>query len=69
MVEEWTGVNEHDNYHTFQFDTNPFQMMAVNGEKLAKRDWRDTVAVPKNGSVTFRSRFSTSPDASCSAAT
>jgi FtsP/CotA-like multicopper oxidase with cupredoxin domain len=55
-VEEWTVVNEHDNDHIFHIHTNPFQMVAINGEKLAERDWRDTVAVPRNGSVTFRSR-------------
>ena len=32
-------------------------MVAVNGEKLAERDWHDTVVVPRKGSVTFRSRF------------
>jgi FtsP/CotA-like multicopper oxidase with cupredoxin domain len=56
-VEEWLVVNEHDNDHIFHIHTNPFQMVAVNGEPLAERDWRDTVVVPKNGSVTFRSRF------------
>jgi FtsP/CotA-like multicopper oxidase with cupredoxin domain len=56
-VEEWTVVNEHDNDHVFHIHTNPFQMVAINGEKLAERDWRDTVVVPRNGSVTFRSRF------------
>ena len=43
--------------HVFHIHTNPFQMVAINGEKLAERDWRDTVVVPRNGSVTFRSRF------------
>jgi FtsP/CotA-like multicopper oxidase with cupredoxin domain len=56
-VEEWTVLNEHDNDHVFHIHTNPFQMVAINGEKLAERDWRDTVVVPRNGSVTFRSRF------------
>jgi len=56
-VEEWTVVNEHDNDHVFHIHTNPFQMVAINGEKLSERDWRDTVVVPRNGSVTFRSRF------------
>ena len=56
-IEEWTVVNEHDNDHIFHIHTNPFQMVAVNGEKLARQDWRDTVVVPRNGSVTFRSRF------------
>lgn len=56
-VEEWTVVNEHDNDHIFHIHTNPFQMIAVNGAPLAERDWYDTVVVPRNGSVTFRSRF------------
>jgi hypothetical protein len=56
-VEEWTVVNENDNDHIFHIHTNPFQMVAINGERLAKPDWRDTVVVPRNGSVTFRSRF------------
>ena len=56
-VEEWTVVNEQNAEHIFHIHTNPFQMVAVNGEKLAVRDWRDTVVVPRNGSVTIRSRF------------
>jgi FtsP/CotA-like multicopper oxidase with cupredoxin domain len=56
-IEEWTVVNDHDNDHVFHIHTNPFQMVAINGEKLAERDWRDTVVVPRNGSVTFRARF------------
>jgi FtsP/CotA-like multicopper oxidase with cupredoxin domain len=49
----------HPHHHgsAFHIHTNPFQMVAINGEKLAERDWRDTVVVPRNGSVTFRSRF------------
>jgi FtsP/CotA-like multicopper oxidase with cupredoxin domain len=50
-------VNEHEDDHVFHIHTNPFQMVAINGEKLAERDWRDTVVVPRKGSVTFRSRF------------
>jgi FtsP/CotA-like multicopper oxidase with cupredoxin domain len=56
-VEEWTVVNEHADDHIFHIHTNPFQMVAINGAKVAERDWRDTVVVPRNGSVTFRSRF------------
>jgi FtsP/CotA-like multicopper oxidase with cupredoxin domain len=56
-VEEWTVVNEHEDEHIFHIHTNPFQMVAVNGEKPAQRDWHDTVVVPRKGSVTFRSRF------------
>ncbi len=56
-VEEWTVVNEHDDDHVFHIHTNHFQMVAINGENLGERDWRDTVVVPRKGSVTFRSRF------------
>lgn len=57
-VEEWTIVNEHDNDHVFHIHTNPFQMVAVNGVTLNEPSWHDTVVVPRNGSVTFRSQFS-----------
>jgi len=56
-VEEWTVVNEHEDDHIFHIHTNPFQIVAINGEKLVEPDWRDTVVVPRKGSVTFRSRF------------
>jgi len=56
-VEEWVVANQHDSDHVFHIHTNPFQMVAINGEPVAERDWRDTVVVPRNGSVTFRSRF------------
>jgi FtsP/CotA-like multicopper oxidase with cupredoxin domain len=56
-VEEWEVVNEHDNDHIFHIHTNPFQLVAINGAPLAEPEWRDTVVVPRNGSVTFRSRF------------
>jgi FtsP/CotA-like multicopper oxidase with cupredoxin domain len=56
-VEEWTVVNEHNNDHIIHIHTNPFQLVTVNGEKLAEPDGRDTVVVPRKGSVTFRTRF------------
>jgi FtsP/CotA-like multicopper oxidase with cupredoxin domain len=56
-VEEWTVVNEHEDDHVFHIHTNPFQLVSVNGENVAERDWRDTVIVPRKGSVVFRSRF------------
>jgi len=58
-VEEWTIVNthEHDD-HAFHIHTNPFEVIKVNGKKLDKPQWRDTVLVAnKGGSVVFRSRF------------
>jgi FtsP/CotA-like multicopper oxidase with cupredoxin domain len=56
-VEEWLIVNEHDNDHVFHIHTNPFQLTQINGAALDQPVWRDTVIVPRNGSVTFRSRF------------
>ena len=56
-VEEWIVVNEDDADHVFHIHTNPFQLVAINGEALATRDWHDTVLVPRKGSVTFRTRF------------
>ncbi len=56
-VEEWTVVNEQNADHVFHIHTNPFQMVAINGEPLAVRDWRDTAVVPRQGNITFRTRF------------
>jgi FtsP/CotA-like multicopper oxidase with cupredoxin domain len=56
-VQEWTVVNEHDNDHIFHIHTNPFQMTAIDGKPLDEPSWHDTVVVPRNGSVTFRTRF------------
>jgi FtsP/CotA-like multicopper oxidase with cupredoxin domain len=56
-VEEWTVVNDHHDDHVFHIHTNPFQVMAINGEPVSEPLWRDTVIVPGEGSLTFRSRF------------
>jgi FtsP/CotA-like multicopper oxidase with cupredoxin domain len=56
-VEEWTIDNEHTDDHIFHIHTNPFELVAVNGQKLAKLVWRDSVVVPRKGSIVFRSRF------------
>lgn len=56
-VEEWTVVNDDDADHVFHIHTNPFQVMAVDGEAPAAPLWRDTAIVPRNGSLTFRTRF------------
>ena len=68
-VEEWTVVNKYEDDHIFHIHTNPFQMVAINGEKLAQRDWRDTVVVPRKGNVTFPVAFWISPGASFTTAT
>jgi FtsP/CotA-like multicopper oxidase with cupredoxin domain len=56
-VEEWTIINLHIHDHIFHIHTNPFQLTKVNGEALAEPVWGDTVVLPRNGSLTFRSRF------------
>jgi FtsP/CotA-like multicopper oxidase with cupredoxin domain len=56
-VEEWTVVNDDTSDHVFHIHTNPFQVVAVNGEPVSETLWRDTVIVPREGSLTFRSRF------------
>ena len=56
-VEEWTVVNDDEADHVFHIHTNPFQVIAVNGEAPAAPLWRDTAIVPRHGSLTFRSRF------------
>jgi FtsP/CotA-like multicopper oxidase with cupredoxin domain len=56
-VEEWTIVNRHLHDHIFHIHANPFQLIKVNGDALAEPVWYDTVVLPRNGSLTFRSRF------------
>ncbi len=56
-VEEWTIVNLHIADHIFHIHTNPFELTKVNGQPLAETVWLDTVVLPRNGSLTFRSRF------------
>jgi FtsP/CotA-like multicopper oxidase with cupredoxin domain len=55
-VEEWTIVNQHFHDHIFHIHTNPFQLVRVNGEPVPPV-WMDTVVLPRNGSIAFRSRF------------
>jgi FtsP/CotA-like multicopper oxidase with cupredoxin domain len=56
-VEEWTIDNEHSDDHIFHIHTNPFQLVGINGRKLAKPVWRNSVVVPRKGSIVIRSRF------------
>ena len=50
-------VNDDTSDHVFHIHTNPFQVVAVNDEPVSDTLWRDTVIVPREGSLTFRSRF------------
>jgi FtsP/CotA-like multicopper oxidase with cupredoxin domain len=56
-VEEWTVVNLHKDDHIFHIHTNPFQLTKVNGVALPEPICLDTAVLPRNGSMTFRSRF------------
>ncbi|MDQ3224888.1 MAG: multicopper oxidase domain-containing protein, partial [Gemmatimonadota bacterium] len=56
-VEEWTIVNDDPSDHVFHIHTNPFQVTAVDGAPLATPVWRDTVIIPPDGTLAFRSRF------------
>ncbi len=56
-VEEWTIVNDDTSDHIFHIHTNPFQVTQINGEALEPPLWLDTVTVPREGSVTYRTRF------------
>ena len=56
-VEEWTIVNDDVADHVFHIHTNPFQVTQINGETLDTPVWLDTVIVPREGSITYRTRF------------
>jgi FtsP/CotA-like multicopper oxidase with cupredoxin domain len=56
-VEEWTIVNAHIHDHVFHIHINPFLVTEINGEPVEHPVWRDTVIVPRLGSIVFRSRF------------
>jgi FtsP/CotA-like multicopper oxidase with cupredoxin domain len=56
-VEEWTVVNETTDDHVFHIRVNDMLLTKINGEALEEPIWLDTAIVPRNGSITFRSRF------------
>lgn len=57
-VEEWTITNNATEDHNFHIHTNPFEVVAIDGEPLDTPVWQDTILLPRNGgSITIRSRF------------
>jgi len=56
-VEEWTIVNETTDDHVFHIHVNDMLLTKINGDALEEPVWLDTAIVPRNGSITFRSRF------------
>ncbi len=45
-VEQWTLVNENNEWHTFHIHTNDFQVVSVAGKPLPYVDYEDNVALP-----------------------
>jgi hypothetical protein len=55
-VEEWTITS--DGFpHPFHMHVNDMYVVRVNGQIHPSPYWADTIAIPPNGSVTFRVRF------------
>lgn len=55
-VEEWTIFNANTIRHPFHIHINPCWVTKVNG-KPVEPYWTDTIALPPDGTLTFRSRF------------
>jgi FtsP/CotA-like multicopper oxidase with cupredoxin domain len=60
-VEEWTLVNATDSWHPFHIHINDFQVVALDGRPYEANSWQDTVAIPPQGTVTMRTRFTDFP--------
>ena len=45
-VEQWTLVNENNEWHTFHIHTNDFQVVSVAGKPVPYVDYQDNVALP-----------------------
>jgi FtsP/CotA-like multicopper oxidase with cupredoxin domain len=57
-VEEWTILNQTDEWHTFHIHVNPFQVVKLNGKPVPDVQWNDDIVVPPyGGSVTMRTEF------------
>ena len=54
-MEEWEIFNETNDPHPFHIHVNPFQM--VSGGNVDPGVWLDTVELPPNKRVRFRTRF------------
>jgi len=55
-VEEWTLINGNAYPHPFHIHVNECYVTKLNGEAITPF-WADTLPIPPNGSLTFRSRF------------
>jgi FtsP/CotA-like multicopper oxidase with cupredoxin domain len=50
-TEEWSLVNEDVFQHPFHIHVNPFQVVEINGNRIANPVWWDTFALPPKGTV------------------
>lgn len=56
-VEEWT-ISTADGFpHPFHMHVNDMYVVKINGQDHPQPYWADTIAIPPNGSITFRVRF------------
>ncbi len=58
-TEEWVLVNQTDMDHPFHIHTNPFQVVARNGQPVEPFGWEDVVSLPSMATVTIRQRYET----------
>ncbi|MBC7908087.1 MAG: multicopper oxidase domain-containing protein [Rhodospirillaceae bacterium] len=57
-VEEWTVTDTTGFPHSFHIHVNPFQVVSSPAQQVIEAgQWMDTLEVPRNGSITFRTRF------------
>ena len=66
-VEEWTVYNRNAYPHPFHIHINDICVVRINGEPV-EPFWADTILLPPNGNITFRSASPTSPAPSCGTA-
>ncbi|GEM_PF-605570 len=60
-AEEWTLRTDGVFAHPFHIHVNWFQVTHINGVKLPRPRWQDTVLIPQGGNVTIRHRFQQYP--------
>jgi len=56
-LEEWVIVNKDVEDHPFHIHQNDFQVTAINGVAQDFVGYRDTMTVPRGGSITIRQRY------------
>lgn len=56
-LEEWTILNRDTEDHPFHIHQNDFQVTEINGVAQDFIGYRDTVTIPRGGSVTIRQRY------------